>query len=110
MTKKSADDLVGELAEIGEEIRRRATDEARTYVALHIEEMFLGGPKVNRRQFAHQSPDNCIIEHLENHPSLQAEPRLKALLERLDEDDISDDFRDGILFACRLFADPDFEY
>ncbi|MFE6925963.1 hypothetical protein ACFVAV_33470 [Nocardia sp. NPDC057663] len=110
MAKKSASELADELAGLGEEIRQRATEEARKYVALAIEEMFLGGPKVNRKQFDNRSPEDCIFEFLEEQASLQSEPTLKAALNRLDESGISDDFRAGILFACRLFADPDFDY
>lgn len=110
MTKKSADDLVGELAGIGEEIRQRATAEARKYIPLHIKELFLGGPNISRSQFGHRSTEDCIFEFLEEHPSLQAEPELKAALKQLDENGVSDDFRAGILFACTLFADLDFDY
>ncbi|MGW6730218.1 hypothetical protein ACWF9G_30330 [Nocardia sp. NPDC055029] len=110
MAKKSASELADELAGLGEEIRQRATDEARTDIAQHIRDMFVGGPKIDRKSFGGASPDACIHEFLDDHPSLQKDPLLKATAKRLDEDGINDDFRAGIAFACRLFADPDFDY
>lgn len=110
MAKKSAAELADELAGIGEEIRQRAVDETREYVALAVEETFLGGPKVNRTQFGNRSPEECILEFLEEQPSIRNEPMLKAAAERLGENGINDDFRAGILFACRPFADPSFDY
>ncbi|WP_280220662.1 hypothetical protein [Nocardia neocaledoniensis] len=110
MAKKSASELVDELSGIGEELRQLAVDETRTYVARAVEEMFLGGPKIDRRQFDNRSPEDCIFEFLAEQASLQSEPTLKAALDRLDENGITDDFRAGILFACKLFADPTFDY
>ncbi len=110
MAKKSASELADELSGIGEEIRQRATDEARTDIAQHIREMFIGGPKIDRKSFGGDSPDACIHEFLDDHPSIQSDPLLEAAAERFDENGISDDFRAGIAFACRLFADLGFDY
>ncbi|MFI7524531.1 hypothetical protein [Nocardia salmonicida] len=110
MAKKSADELVDELAGRAEEIRQRATEEARIYIAKHMEELFLGGPKVSRHPFGGESPADCIYEFLADHPSLQKDALLTAAKVRFDEDMISEDFLAGVLFACRLFADPDFDY
>ena len=110
MAKKSAQAIVDDLTAVGEDIRQRAVEETREYVARAVEEMFLGGPNVGRRQFDHRSPHDCIYEYLQDHETLQAEPSLKAALERFEDSYVTDDFRAGILFACKLFADPDFEY
>lgn len=51
MAKKSAQAIVDDLTAVGEDIRQRAVEETREYVARAVEEMFLGGPNVGRRQF-----------------------------------------------------------
>ncbi|MGW6728713.1 hypothetical protein ACWF9G_22675 [Nocardia sp. NPDC055029] len=110
MASKSASELADELAGFGEEIRQRATDEARADISQHIREMFLGGPKIDRKGFGGATPADCVFEFLAEHPSLQKDPLLKAAAKRFDDNGISDDFRAGVLFACRLFADPNFDY
>jgi hypothetical protein len=109
MAKKSAADLVEELAGAGEEIRQRAVAETRKYVALELEEQFLGTARASRSTYGGANPDDCIVEALAEFSSL-CDPRLQAVRARFEEDGVSDDFRAGVLFAVRLLADPEFDY
>ena len=111
MARKSASDLAEDLAGLGEEIVKRATAETRKYIALEIEEQFLGTPRASRKTYGGRHPDACIVEALEDTSAASMQdPRLQAALDRFVQDGPSDDFRAGILFAVRLFADPDFDY
>src|SRR5690242_15238483 len=109
MAKRSASDLAGELAELGEEIRRRAVAETRRDLAREIEEQFVGGPAVSRRTYGGASPDECVVEALGEVPTLR-DPRLESLRDRFEEEGVSADFRAGVLFVVRLMADPEYDY
>uniref|UniRef100_UPI0037C5C900 hypothetical protein n=1 Tax=Amycolatopsis benzoatilytica TaxID=346045 RepID=UPI0037C5C900 len=111
MAKKSASELADELAGLGEEIVKRATAETRKYVAQEIEEQFLGTPRAARKTYCGRTPDDCIMDALtDDEAASLKDARLQAVRERFEEDGPSDDFRAGILFAVRLFADPTFDY
>lgn len=108
-SRKSASDLAGELAGLGEEIERLAQHETRVYLGLHIEEMFVGKPEVSRRQFGHRSPWECVEDMLKE-PALRDVPDLAEFIARLEEDGATEDFTAGILFAARLMQDTTFDY
>lgn len=107
---KSAEEMSEEIAVLIEDMREKAVRETRKDVADAIEEQFLGKPRVSRSMYNGASPDTCILEFLnDDYPPLAKERRLQGLLDRFNEDGITDDFRAGILFAVRLAADPEFE-
>lgn len=108
-SRKSASELAGELAGLGEEIERLARDETRVYLGRHIEEMFVGGPKVSRRQFGYRSPQACVEDILEE-PALREIPELAEFVAALEEEGVTADFTAGILFAARLMQDTTFDY
>lgn len=108
-SRKSASELAGELAGLGEEIERLARDETRVYLGRHLEEMFVGGPKVGRREFGHRSPQACVEDMLAE-PGLREIPELAAFAARLEDEGVTEDFTAGILFAARLMQDTTFDY
>lgn len=109
MPKKTSSDLAEELAGLGEEIRQRAIAETRKDIAEEVAAHFLGGPRVARRTYGGTSPDDCIVEALADFETLR-DPRLQSARDRFEEQGVSDDFRAGVLFAVRLFADPHYDY
>jgi hypothetical protein len=104
-----AEGLAGMVAGIGEQIQQAAISETRTYVAKAIEEQFL--QPTGRKTYGGASADQCIVEMLREAP-LNEIPRLREALQRIEDNggQVSEDMRVGILFAVRLFADPDFDY
>ncbi|GAB4590335.1 hypothetical protein [Nocardia sp. IFM 10818] len=113
MTGKSATQLADELADIAHEVRRRAADEVRADIAQEIEQRFLGRQGLDRSVYAGRHPDDCLLLELADNPALQKIPTLRAALQRFDDEDgdgVTADFRAGVLFAVKLFADPDFDY
>lgn len=108
-SRKSASDLAGELAGLGDEIERLARDETRVYLGRYIEEMFVGGPKVSRRQFGERSPWECVQDMLQE-DALRELPDLAEFAARLEEEGSAEDFAAGILFAARLMQDTTFDY
>lgn len=107
MARKSASDLVEDLAGLGEEILKRAIAETRSDVAAQVEDQFLGTK--NRKMYSGAAADDCIVSALADFPTM-TDARLQALRERFETDGVSDDFRAGILFAVRLVADKDYDY
>jgi hypothetical protein len=107
MARKTASDLVDELACLGEEIQKRTAAETRKDAASSIEDQFLGTR--SRALYCGSSADDCVVQALTEFPSL-TDRRLQGLAERFDAEGVSDDFRAGILFAARLIADKDFEF
>ncbi|MFD3431329.1 hypothetical protein [Nocardia fluminea] len=109
-SRKSASDLAGELAGLGDEIERLARDETRVYLGRYLEEMFVGGPKVSRAQFGHRGPWECIEDMLKE-DALRELPDLATFVARLEGEGVSEeDFAAGILFAARLMQDVTFDF
>ncbi len=109
MAKKSVSELVDQVAVLAEEIGKQAVAETRRDVARQVEEHFLGGKNVSRTVYDGASPDDCIVYALGEYPTM-THPDLTAAFVRFDADGVSDDFRAGILFAVRLFADSEYDY
>src|SRR5690606_31365450 len=61
--RKSSSELADDLAGLGAEIRDRAVEETRAELARALEEMFVGGPSVDRGRFGggQKSPADCIV-------------------------------------------------
>ncbi|MEV6073424.1 hypothetical protein AB0L82_43340 [Nocardia sp. NPDC052001] len=110
MTRKSAADLAEDLAGLGDEIRRRSGQETRAEIAREIEDRFLGRPGADRSVYAGRDPEDCLLLELTENPALTAVPELRAAHERFETEEVSDDFRAGVLFVVRLLTDPDFDY
>ncbi|MFD8104343.1 hypothetical protein ACFV24_32900 [Nocardia fluminea] len=108
-SRKSASDLAGELAGLGDDIERLARDETRVHLGRHLEEMFVGGPKVGRGQFGHRSPWECVEDMLQEAP-LRELDGLAEFVAKLEEDGATEDFTAGILFAARLMQDTTFDF
>jgi len=108
-SRKSASDLAGELAGLGDEIERLARDETRVHLGRYLEEMFVGGPKVGRAQFGHRSPWECVEDMLKE-DALRDLPDLAAFAARLEGEGSAEDFVAGILFAARLMQDTTFDF
>lgn len=106
---KSASDLVNDLAGIGEQIQKAAIAETRKYVAQAVEDQFL--QVTGRKIYGGKGADEHIVEMLREAP-LNEIPRLRQALEHFEDNDgeVSEDFRAGILFAVRLFADEMYDY
>lgn len=104
-----AESLAGMVAGLGEEIQSAAIAETREYVAKVIEDQFL--QPTGRKTFGGASPDQCIADMLREAP-LNKIPRLRDALARIEDNamQVPEDMKAGILFAVRLFADPDFDY
>ncbi|MFD3464752.1 hypothetical protein ACFWVM_34060 [Nocardia fluminea] len=108
--RKSADELAGELAGIGEQIQRRTAEETRQGLAREIEEQFIGGAN-GRSAFAGQSPTECIVSALEDmRAEGKAPPELEAIAEEIERDGVPEAFTAGILFAARCMDDLSFEF
>ncbi|WP_329073506.1 hypothetical protein [Amycolatopsis sp. NBC_01480] len=111
MAKRTASvsDLVEQMAGLAEEIKTAAVNETRKYVAMGIEDHLIKA--TDRQTYSGMTPDESIVEALREFPTLR-EARLQAALKRFEanEDEVTDDFRAGLLMAIRLFADPEYDY
>ncbi|MFI8978471.1 hypothetical protein ACIGO9_36715 [Nocardia asteroides] len=111
--RKTASEMVDELAGMGEEIRQRAVDETREGVAHEIRDQFVGGPKVSRRTYGGKSPAACIEETLDYMKSADQPPmppELAAVAEQIEQDGVPEAFTAGVQFAVRCMEDLSFEF
>lgn len=106
---KSTQDLIAELAGIGQDIEDAAKHDVREYLAKGIENEFLRAD-ADRSTFEGQTPNERIEQALAEWPTMKA-ARLQAMLGRIKFDTgVTDDFRAGILFAVKLIADEEYDY
>lgn len=102
----TASDLAETLGWIGEEIQKRATDQAREDIADALRDQFID--RSNTYVKHSDTPTDSIINALRLSKETKA-TRFQDLVQRFDEDGISADFRLGLEFAIAMIRDSEFE-
>lgn len=102
----TASDLAECLGWLGEELQKRATDQAREDVADALRDWFIDRSHTYVKHS--DTPDDSIINALRLSKETKSS-RFQAVADRFDEDGISADFRLGLEFAIAMIRDSEFE-